>query len=265
VNHNNLSEKFVDTSLVSIREIPKDIAKDIIIKNHYSHKWSLCTHAIGIFYKSGVEDCFFETDEILIGCLVYGNPVGRSAAASISEEIKPNEVLELVRLFIEDGYGKNIESYCIARSFDWIRKFRPDIRALISYADVEQNHRGGIYQATGWIYQGNSAMSLMPNYSVSLTNDPYEWIHSRTVFEKFGSHNIEHLKKTIGKTFYRKKESTKHRYVYFLGNKIDKKKLVKSMKHPAQPYPKGNCFVEEIETFVVDENPNKDKDSMFEI
>lgn len=259
-----MSESFVDTSKISLREISKHVAKEIIVKNHYSHKWSLCTHAIGIFYQVEHTDGFFQYDDVLIGCLVYGNPVGRSAAASISDLIKPESVLELTRLFIHDGYGKNIESYCIARSFDWLRKHRPDIKTLISYADVEQNHRGGIYQATGWIYQGNSSMSLMPNYSVSLTNDPYVWIHSRTVFEKYGSHNIEHLKQTIGKTFYRKKESTKHRYVYFLGNKIENRKYIKSLKHPPVPYPKQNSFVEEIETFVVDQTMKiKNEDDYF--
>ncbi len=260
-----MEESFVDTSKISLREISKDVAKGIIVKNHYSHKWSLCTHAIGIYYESDSTHEFFDDKLVLIGCLIYGNPVGRSAAESISPLISTDQVFELTRLFIHDGYGKNIESYCIARSFDWIRKFRPDIKALISYADVEQNHRGGIYQATGWIYQGNSSMSLMPNYSVSLSNDPYEWIHSRTVFEKYGSHNIEHLKNTIGKTFYRKKESTKHRYVYFLGNKIEKKKLIKSLKHPSVEYPKVSNFVEEVETYVVDQSIKKDNNSPFEI
>ena len=68
---------------------------------------------------------------------------------------------------------------------------------VISYADPAQRHAGGIYQATNWIYQGEG-LNLMPNYSVSLTKEPYKWIHSRTVFSKFGSHNIEKLKKAIG-------------------------------------------------------------------
>ena len=247
-----METSFVDITKVSLQEISKDVAKDMIIKNHYSHKWSLCTHAIGIFHETDVVNPFFDDKTVLIGCLIYGNPVGRSAAASISDLIEPSQVFELTRLFIHDNYGKNIESYCIAKSFEWIKKNRPDIKALISYADVEQNHRGGIYQATNWIYQGNSAMSLMPNYSVSLTKDPYKWIHSRTVFENYGSHNIDHLKEAIGHTFYRKKESTKHRFVYFLGNKIDRKKHIKSMKHPSVPYPKDHLYVEQVETYEVE-------------
>ena len=79
-------ENVIDTSKLSIREISKVIAEDMIIKNHYSHKWSLCSVALGVFYKKEVdENSFFDNDnETLVGCIIYGNPVGRSAAASIS-------------------------------------------------------------------------------------------------------------------------------------------------------------------------------------
>jgi hypothetical protein len=62
------------------------------------------------------------------------------------------------------------------------------------------------------------------------------------------------LKKRIGHTFWRKKESTKHRYVCLLGNKIEKKKILANLKHPFQPYPKGTTYVDEIEQITV-ENP----------
>jgi hypothetical protein len=125
----------------------------------------------------------------------------------------------------------------------------------MSYSDEEQRHRGTIYQATGFYYQGNKGIALMPNYSVSLTGPPkYNWMHSRTVVSTWGSHNLDHLKSVIGKTFWRKKESTKHRYFYILANKILKKKILATLKHPIQPYPKETQFVEEIETITVVEN-----------
>ena len=75
-------------------------------------------------------------------------------------------------------------------------------------------HLGTIYQATNWLYQDCRDIQLMPNYSVSL-GEPHKWIHSRTVFSRYGSHNVEHLKNEIGHTFYRKREAPKHRYLYF--------------------------------------------------
>ena len=30
----------------------------------------------------------------------------------------------------------------------------PGLRLIVSYADKDQNHHGGIYRATNWIYEG---------------------------------------------------------------------------------------------------------------
>lgn len=245
-------EEYFDPTKVIVREIGKSSAKDMIVKNHYTHKWSLCQVAYGVYYITDIPSSFFNAiEEKLIGCIVYGQPVGRSAAKSISKFIKVDEVLELTRLFIHDGYGRNIESFCISKSMDLIRRDFPKIKSIISYADGEQGHRGIIYQASNFEYQGNSSLALMPNYSISLVGHPYQWTHSRTISSTYGSHNVEHLKKKIGHTFWRKKESTKHRYVYLLGNKKERKQILKNLKHPFLPYPKNTNHIDEIEEITV--------------
>jgi hypothetical protein len=215
--------------------------------------------AYGVFHKTETPSNFFDsTDDKLIGCIVYAQPVGRSAANSLSDSLKISEVFELVRLFIHDGYGRNIESFCISQSFRLLNREFPHIKAVISYADGEQGHSGIIYQATGFLYQGCSSVALMPNYSISLDPPPeYKWMHSRTVSSKYGSHNVEHLKRAIGKTFYRKRESNKHRYIIFIGNKSEKRKLTKSLKHPILPYPKNTHHIDEIEEILVENNPTE--------
>ena len=253
-----MSEDFYfDPSKILVREIEKPIAEQLIVKNHYTHKWSLCQVAYGIFHITDIESPFIDTkEENLIGCMVFGQPVGRSAAESISSLISINEVFELTRLWIKDGFGRNIESYCLSQSLKLLKRDYTNIKAIMTYADTEQGHRGTIYQACGFYYQGNSLIALMPNYSISEVNSPYKWIHSRTVFSKYGSHNVKHLKKRICHTFWRKKESTKHRYVCLLGNKFEKKKILKNLKHPFLPYPKNTSYVDEIEEIVVD-NPRE--------
>lgn len=246
-------EDYFDPLKVIVRKIDKHLAEEIIVKFHYSHKWSLCQVAYGIFYITDKQCAFIDAiEEKLIGCIVFGQPVGRSAAESVSELINVYEVFELTRLFIHDGFGSNIESYCISKALNLIRRDFPKIKAIISYADNEASHRGGIYQATNFLYQGNSKLAIMPNYSVSLVGPPYKWIHSRTISSTYGSHNVEHLKKKIGHTFYRKKESSKHRYFYLLGNKKEKREIMKNLKHPVLPYPKENIHQDEIEKVVVD-------------
>jgi hypothetical protein len=88
----------------------------------------------------------------------------------------------------------------------------------------------------------------MPNYSVSLTGpeEGYKWIHSRSVFARYGSHNAEFVKNKIKATFWRKKESNKHRYVYILPKGKERQELIKSLKHPTLPYPKKYSHVDEI-------------------
>lgn len=246
-----MEEEYFDPSKTSIRSISKSIAKDLIIKNHYSHKWTMCQIAYGVFFK-GESTQFIEGTEKLIGACIYGPPVGRSAADSFSSIIKTEEVFELTRLWIEDGYGKNIESWVISQTLKMVKKDFPQVKVVMSYSDEEQRHKGIIYQAVGFYYQGNKSIALMPNYSVSLVGPPYKWIHSRTVQSTYGSHNVDHLKKKIGHTFWRKKESTKHRYFYILTNKVEKKKILANLKHPVQPYPKGTKFEEEIEEVKVE-------------
>jgi hypothetical protein len=190
----------------------------------------------------------------LIGCLVYGFPVGARAALSISEKLTKDNVLELTRLYCDDGYGSNIESYAIGQSFKWFRENDKAIKVLISYADNGQDHLGGIYQATNWIYQGlNTDIALMPNYGISLQKDPYDWIHSRTVYSMWGSGNLEHLKREIGKQgykeFWRREEPPKHRYIQIVvGDKKEKRELLKTLKHAVREYPKNSReFNKEIE------------------
>ena len=57
------STKTCDTSKVFLREIPKSLAKKIIKKYHYSHSFSSCRYALGIFYRTGKEHKFFDEPE----------------------------------------------------------------------------------------------------------------------------------------------------------------------------------------------------------
>ena len=137
----------------------------------------------------------------------------------------------------------------MAERFRLLNKDYPKVKCILTYADSEEGHRGTIYQATGFLYQGDNYVdiALMPNYSVSLEGPPnYNWIHSRSVYSRWKTHNVDKLKERIGKTFWRKRESGKHRYIKFISHKIENKKLVKSLKHKVLPYIKGTMFKEVV-------------------
>lgn len=233
-----LDKNYIDTTKISLKLITKDAAKEMIEKNHYSHKFSATRYALGVYYTEVSDNPFFEGDvDKLIGCMTYGYPVGRLAADSISDLIQADNVLELTRLFIHDGYGSNIESYALGLSFKWLRANDRNIKVLISYADPQVGHLGGIYQSTNWKYQGDS-MRLVDTYSLKYSLDDPLWVHSRTIFSNYGSNNVEILKKQIGKTFWLKLEERKHRYIYFLCGKNEANRILNNLKHPIQQYPK---------------------------
>jgi len=236
---------YCDTSKLSIRAINKSVAKDIIINNHYSGLWTKVSYAIGLFTSDIEEHPFFSgVEDKLIGVACYGDPIGRLSGQSISEMLDRTEVLELVRLFVFDGYGSNIESWFLGKTFDWLRENVPQVKGLISYSDPKEGHAGTIYQATNWIYQGNS---LRFNDSWSFKFDENgEWQHGRTIFPYYGTNNPTEIQKQVTKPFWIRKEPRKHRYVYILSKGGERRKLLKNLKHPSLPYSK-NTEIEEME------------------
>jgi hypothetical protein len=257
------NKEYCDVSKVFVDRISKSIAKDIIVKKHYTHAWTSCRYALGIYHKVESDTRQFGTQK-LVGCAIYGHPVGARAATSVCEGLTKDNALELTRLYIDDGYGSNIESFALGQTFKWLKANDKNIKLLISYADAGQNHLGKIYQATNWLYQGLSTdIALMPNHGISLTNNPHNWIHSRTVFSRWGSQNLEHLRIEIGKQgyseFWRRQEPPKHRYIQILAqDKRERKILVKKLKHPVKSYPKNaKDFNTEIERHSTTYEPPK--------
>ena len=147
------------------------------------------------------------------------------------EGLSKDNILELTRLYVDDGYGSNIESNALSKTFKWIKNNDKNIKVLLSYADNGQEHLGGIIK-----------VSLSRYWGISLSKEPHNWIHSRSVFNLWGSGNLEHLKKEIGKEgykeFWRREEPPKHRYILLAQNRKERKDLLKRLKHETKPYPK---------------------------
>lgn len=239
----NSEQGFFDPTRICVRTIPKRLAKPIIIQKHYIHKWSPSQICFGVFEA-----------ERLIGVAVYGHPVGRHVISGISPLLKMNEVLELKRFWIEDGHGRNIESYVIGHTFRLLKREMPLVKVLVSYADPAAGHVGTIYQATNWLYQCLRAEGA-PEMTFSLTlvrnPRPEDWAHSRSVGRRFLTHNVQRLKQSIGRTFWIKPDSTKYRYLNFICPKSDRRKIIKSLKHPVAPYKKVPTYEGQVQEIIV--------------
>ena len=113
---------------------------DAMIRAHYIGKWpGVCVLILGLL-----------RDENLIGVIVYALPPRETSKRYGCH------VWELARLWIRDDVPANAETYLIAQSVKYIKKNRPEVDCLVSYADPSAGHSGTIYKAANWKADGRT-------------------------------------------------------------------------------------------------------------
>ena len=206
-----------DYSRVTMQEIPFKLARDIIVKNHYSRRFAAAQLNLG-FYVDGKLNTVIS--------------FGQSATPKMAESL-PGKYWELIRLFSFDWAGKNMESYCIGMAMKHIQKNYSHIKVLISFADPEQGHYGTIYQATNWLYCGSTDKT--GGYQYYFDGD---WQHPRTTVSKYGTREHNEILKMYPDVKHRMVPA-KHRYIYIITkNRKERKELLKNLKYEILPYPK---------------------------
>lgn len=85
-----------------------------------------------------------------VGCTVFSCPPRET------EKRYGGHGWELARLFILDSVPRNGESWLIGQSIRWIRRNRPEVDFLVSYADPSAGHAGAIYRASNWTPDGRT-------------------------------------------------------------------------------------------------------------
>ena len=138
-------------SQYEICEVPKDEAKELIVREHYSHKW----HTTFGLYNYGIR-----LDGELLGVASYGHLMNPRSFKSIAD-LEPQQVIELNRLWIDDRLGKNAETWLMAESHKRLLKDTP-VRLVQSFADGRLGV-GTIYQAANFGYYGYSTTRFHQN------------------------------------------------------------------------------------------------------
>lgn len=139
-----------------IKPVDKQTAKEMIIQNHYSHKWNdggFGKYNFGIFREEKPDEC--------LGVAVYGwmkNP-----KAKIFTHPNPNAwISELNRLWIDDCLGHNAETVLLGSSLKLLKKTDPNIVAVQSFADGRLGC-GTIYKAANFRYYGYHYTKFLEN------------------------------------------------------------------------------------------------------
>lgn len=122
---------------IQIKTVDRDVASKFIRDWHYLHKG-----------RFGLDIGGFISDQLVV--LTRFTSVTRlEMATTIGYHHK--EVLELSRLCIHPAYQKkNLGSWFLSRVEGVIRHLRPDIKCLVSFADMTYGHTGAVYKASNW-------------------------------------------------------------------------------------------------------------------
>lgn len=83
--------------------------------------------------------------------VVWSIPANKNIAGFLKRQC----VWELARLWAPDGHEHNLLTQAISAATKVLQKLEP-VDALVSYADPNVGHSGGVYRAAGWTQHGVS-------------------------------------------------------------------------------------------------------------
>lgn len=219
---------------MTIEHAPRHEVDEFCRRYHYSNNGGSKVWNYGLWH--GVT---------LLGIVSYNLPT-RSVCDSVFGPEHYEHVWHMGRLAIADHVPRNAESHLIGGSMRRIQQEYPYVWAVLTYAATEVGHVGYVYQATNALYTGTGG-------------DPIYFIdqQGKRRGRYLSGHVSDARAEAMGWTKYI--GAPKHRYVYILGNKREKRQRRALLRYPVLPYPKGTPDWEgmiqwEIETGKAREN-----------
>lgn len=187
-----------------IRSITYQQAVDFLLPKHYSGRIPSISYAFG-----------WLIEEELVAVCTFGKPASNSLCVGVCGVEYKEKVYELNRLCRVEHLTLPLSQFVSG----CLRRLSPYDLIIVSYSDTSMNHNGYIYQATNFIYTGQTK--------------------PRTDKYTEGNKHSRHYDKDAVET-HRKVRSAKNRYIYFaMSSKVRKKHVLKALKYKIEPYPKA--------------------------
>ena len=197
-----------------VKEIARDKANALIVKNHYSKKFYSASYIhLGVFAHGEIK-----------GVLQFGYAMNPSSQNGVVEGTAQDEYLELNRMWLDDTLPRNGESLAISFAIKYIKRVYPKIKWIQSFADERCNMFGIVYQAANFIYCGEHLSTF--------------WFLDNEIYHNSLMSRDPKLSKSAAyiqanKERATSKELRQFRYLYFIN-----KGCQKNLKLKVYPYPK---------------------------
>lgn len=162
------NQSVIDPREFAADVIPAALAKRFVETHHYSASFPASRLAIGLFRNGAAGR------SRLVGVAVFSVPMNDAAVRRHTGLRSPSAGVDLGRFCLLDEVEANGETWMLARAFRLLRREKPGVEAVISYADpmprisatgeiIKPGHVGLILQAHGGgssktlAYRGRSA------------------------------------------------------------------------------------------------------------
>ncbi|MDR6116572.1 MULTISPECIES: hypothetical protein [unclassified Sphingomonas] len=146
-------------------------AAPFVRAHHYAGSMPVTRLSVGLFANGA------DARPELVGVCVFSHPVNDASVPKNTGLNVPRSACDLGRLVVLDCQGGNAESFLVARAFRLLRREKPEILAVISYADSVRRtdangrvfmpgHVGGLYAVMAARYVGRSSQRtdlIMPD------------------------------------------------------------------------------------------------------
>ena len=158
-----------------------------------------------------------------VGVVIFG--VGATPELAKPYGLGMTQVCELVRVAMRDHSTPVSRVLSIACKI--LKRTMPKLRLIVSFADTNQGHHGGIYQAAGWVYAGESFGRSIVTFGKAE--------HPRTLGLRYGKggQSIPWLRANVDPNAKQIESPAKHRYIMPLDDEM--RKRIEPLR---KPYPK---------------------------
>jgi hypothetical protein len=124
-----------------LRPVSSKVANECVKRLHYSGKVVQNSQMhIGVFWHGELE-----------GAMSFGPPLDKRKTAGLVRGSKWQNFCELNRMAFSDALPRNSESRALGVAFRLLRKHKPALKWVVSFADATQCGDGTIYRASGFL------------------------------------------------------------------------------------------------------------------
>jgi hypothetical protein len=129
-----------------IREVPLREATNFVGKHHYSKVMPKLNKVVfGLFEK-----------DVMVGVITFGWGVRpEDTIKKLFPSLRSKDYLEIGKLCLLDELPKNSESRFISAAMRFLKKLRPELNLVFTWADAIWGKPGYIYQAANFLFGGS--------------------------------------------------------------------------------------------------------------